>query len=125
MTDEAKLTDEANAKLADEAKKLADEKKYARLPYFRKVKALTTLIRAESFLREHIMLGGQVGMLTEGAITETKAKESLDEAVAYLNGKKDDELRGWIDIEHHAVNEPSTEYALAVPNEPAEEEKKS
>lgn len=77
--------------------------KYVRLPYFRKVKALTTLVRAESYLREHIMLGSLVGMFTEGSITEANAKEALATASAYLNGEKDDELRKWIDVESAAV----------------------
>lgn len=92
--------------MSEEKKAEADEKKYRNLSYFRTVKALTTMIRAESFLREHIMLGTVVGMFTEGAITHEKAKEALAEALDYLNGFKDDELRKWIDVEDRAINGP-------------------
>ena len=88
-----------------------------KLRYFRNVKALTTMLRAESFLREYIMLGSNLGMFAEGAIAHEKAKESLAEASAYLNGGKDEELRKGIAVESSAVAGGSAEYALAVPGE--------
>lgn len=93
---------------------MTEEQIQYKLRYFRKVKALTTLIRAESYLREHLMLGHHLGMYTEGMITEEKATKELAEAQAYLNGDKDAEIRGWIEVEDKAVNPKSTaEYALA------------
>lgn len=104
---------------------MADQPKPApsNVPYFRKVKALTTLLRAESWLRETIMLGPHVGMMTEGALSEGKAKTALTEALALLNGEKDAELQKWIDAESGALRGPNAEYALATPADPKKKRK--
>lgn len=96
----------------------ADEKKYLRVPYFRKVKALATMQRAEAYLREHIMLGSQMGMLTEGSIVFEKARREMKKALAYLAGKKDDEIKKWIDVESNALASKATQVTDGPPKDP-------